>query len=296
MKVRTKKVEKKMETLKLSKGIRKILKNGNEPVVSVIDAPEYGMMVVSVRESNIDSTNADESFKSDEMYYKAIQMLSGNPYGTDLIIKGYEEKIKKLMEENKGLKEELKSSKKKNKEYKSRINKGYGSGIADLVKENRKSNAKNEEGSAEKINKLEEELNNKEKELEKTTLQMDNLIRENQILRFETSYNSSACETIEKLDDAFVDLIYKATDIEKIETNGKDAPFGLIEYDDKLFIKVRGTNKKGFTIYKVDDISVTLFDYVRQCKYIKSYQEIDCVAIRFMEPKLNKEDSLDSID
>ena len=117
MKVRTKKVEKKMETLKLSKGIRKILKNGNEPVVSVIDAPEYGMMVVSVRESNIDSTNADESFKSDEMYYKAIQMLSGNPYGTDLIIKGYEEKIKKLMEENKGLKEELKSSKKKNKEY-----------------------------------------------------------------------------------------------------------------------------------------------------------------------------------
>ena len=146
MKVRTKKVEKKMETLKLSKGIRKILKNGNEPVVSVIDAPEYGMMVVSVRESNIDSTNADESFKSDEMYYKVIQMLSGNPYGTDLIIKGYEEKIKKLMEENKGLKEELKSSKKKNKEYKSRINKGYGSGIADLVKENKSLTQKNEEG------------------------------------------------------------------------------------------------------------------------------------------------------
>lgn len=296
MKVRTKKVEKKMETLKLSKGIRKILKNGNEPVVSVIDAPEYGMMVVSVRESNIDSTNADESFKSDEMYYKAIQMLSGNPYGTDLIIKGYEEKIKKLMEENKGLKEELKSSKKKNKEYKSRINKGYGSGIADLVKENKSLTQKNEEGSAEKINKLEEELNNKEKELEKTTLQIHDLIRENQTLRFETSCINSACETIEKLDDAFVDLIDKATDIEKIETNGKDAPFGLIEYDDKLFIKVRGTNKKGFTIYKVDDISVTLFDYVRQCKHIKSYQEIDCVAIRFMEPKLNKEDSLDSID
>lgn len=295
MKVRTKKVEKKMETLKLSKGIRKILKNGNEPVVSVIDAPEYGMMVVSVRESNIDSTNADESFKSDEMYYKAIQMLSGNPYGKDEIIKGYEEKIKELMEENKGLKEELKSSKKKNKEYKSRINKGYGSGIIDLVKENRKSNAKNEEGSAEKINKLEEELNNKEKELEKTTLQMHNLIRENQILKFETGVKNRACEIIEKLDEAFTDLIDKAMYINKIKTNGKDAPFGLIEYDDELFIKVRGTNKKGFTIYKVKDVNLTLFDYVRENRYVKSYEEIDCVAVQFMEPNLEK-DSLDSID
>ena len=292
MKVRTKKVEKKMETLKLSKGIRKILKNGNEPVVSVIDAPEYGMMVVSVRESNIDSGNADRSFKSDEMYYKAIQLLSGNPYGKDEIIKGYEEKIKELMEENKGLKEELKSSKKKNKEYKSRINKEYASNIVDLVKENRKSNAKNEEGSAEKINKLEEELNNKEKELEKTTLQMHNLIRENQILKFETGVKNRACEIIEKLDEAFTDLIDKATHIEKIETNGKDAPFGLIEYDHELFIKVRGTNKKGFTIYKVNDVNLTLFDYVREKRYVKSYEEIDCVAVQFKEPNLEK----DSID
>ena len=286
MKVRTKKVEKKMETLKLSKGIRKILKNGNEPVVSVIDAPEYGMMVVSVRESNIDSTNADESFKSDEMYYKAIQMLSDNPYGKDEIIKGYEEKIKELMEENKGLKEELKSYKKKNKEYKSRI--------VDLVKENRKSKAKNED-PREKINKLEDELNNKEKELEKISNQMHDLIRENQILRFETGVSNRACEIIEKLDEAFTDLIDKAMYINKIKTNGKDAPFGLIEYDDELFIKVRGTNKKGFTIYKVKDVNLTLFDYVRENRYVKSYEEIDCVAVQFMEPNLEK-DSLDSID
>ena len=286
MKIKTTKVNElskgKKATVKLSKSLTKKLKE-KSMVLSVIDSPEHSLMVFSARTNKVKADTAESTIMADEAFYKIIQVLSGNPYEKDDYIPLLESEIDTLLNENKELKESIKRLESEN----DKLKKESSTKNSELVDSH--AVVDNVEKLTSEVSKLSECNKKLVDENDALSKKCDELEDSNKkLLESLRTTNSDAdfvSDVIRTFDEG-KDEVYVQSGGTKHGyslhlTDAHSAAFGLMIYKNKLFVKVKGTNNKGYNVYSVLETGVTLYEYAnsQEPKYIKKYADINVISL-----------------
>ena len=255
MKIKTTKVNElskgKKATVKLSKSLTKKLKK-DSAMLSVIDSPEHNLMVFAVSNPDItDDKDAETAINADEAYYKILKILSDNP-SDNINDTSTEENVK--------------------------TEQVYSKEVADRT-----------------LGRLERET------VDHTPDRLEAVDVINELKRLVSDIeqqNEIVLETLKKLDsegDNKIKLVIEDDEnllsvhddihLRPKRTNAYNAEFGLLMYDNKLFVKIRATNRKGFNIYGLLHQG-TLFQCAREKEgkdNIKNYSDVSVISLTQMD-------------